>query len=678
MHVVHIALGGCLRSPPVNYGLTEDTGGHIAYVLGAAMAQARRPDIRHVDIVTRAFDAQHLGACHALVEERVGSNCTIRRLRSGRSEYLCKDALEAEIPALTEAFLRMIGSMPRRPDILHAHFADAAVLAEAASRAFGIPWVYSSHSLALDKGGPRAFDETLSPRIAREYRAVRAAGAIIASSRDEAERQITAYDADAEGRTHRISPGVSIYPHADESAGRVLLAPYLRDPSKPIILAIARPIAKKNLAALVKAFADAPDLRQRTNLVIVAGLRDGLRGGDAERDSIIADLFDAIDRNDLWGSVALPRQHGPEHISSLYAIAARDGVFVNAAHHEPFGLTLIEAAQAGVPVVATRNGGPVDIVRSLGYGELVDPAAPEDIARGIRSVLNDSLRDARTATARRRACEIYDWDNWADRVQNVYSGLNAPSTSRPPVLARALLASDIDGTLTGDEGSARRFTAWHRGRSPGQVFAVATGRSIVEAQRVLENWSLPQPDVFITSVGTEIWRRTQGGSLQLCKDYARRIGADWNPHELRKILATLQLDPQPRYDQRRWKLSFFGSSSDAERIEAALAASAAPAKVVFSHGRLIDVLPSRSGKAAAIRFEARRLRLTDTDCVVAGDSGNDLDMLQAFACAIIPANASEEVASATRAYRSPLPYADGVLDGLVHFGLRSSLTVAAE
>ena len=40
MRILHIALAGCLKAPPVDYGITEDTGGHIAYVLGAAVAQS--------------------------------------------------------------------------------------------------------------------------------------------------------------------------------------------------------------------------------------------------------------------------------------------------------------------------------------------------------------------------------------------------------------------------------------------------------------------------------------------------------------------------------------------------------------------------------------------------------------------------------------------------------------
>ena len=67
MHIVHVALGGCLTFPNAPYGLTDDTGGHIAYVMGAACAQARQPGVSRVDVVTRAFDDPDLGSDHARV-----------------------------------------------------------------------------------------------------------------------------------------------------------------------------------------------------------------------------------------------------------------------------------------------------------------------------------------------------------------------------------------------------------------------------------------------------------------------------------------------------------------------------------------------------------------------------------------------------------------------------------
>lgn len=674
MRIMHVALGGCLKAPPVSYGVTEDTGGHIAYILGAAQAQAGCPDVRDVTIVTRAFSDTKLDATHARSSEEISPDCRILRLQTGTMRYLAKEALEAELPSLVQAFLRMLAE-DGLPDVIHAHFADAAVLARAAHREFGIPWLYSSHSLALDKSRAQGGlpGPALSRRIDREHAAIREAHAIIASSRDEAECQIPAYDPCAEGRVHRVSPGVATPASSDPGPARRLIAPFLRDMTKPILLAIARPIRKKNLSALIRAYAQDTALQARANLVIVAGLRDGLLGGCPDQNRVMAELFDLVDRHDLWGRVALPRRHGPADVASLYALAAQGGVFVNPALHEPFGLTLIEAAQAGVPVVATRNGGAADIIASLGVGALVDPADPADIAAGITRMLDHPV-DAADAAARAR--RIYDWDNWATAVQQVIAGLrlSAPCVHRP----HAMLASDIDGTLTGSRAGAARFADWAATRDAGMVLAVATGRSVTEARRVLDQWRLPRPDLLITSVGTEIWRWSGAAALRPCTDYARLIGADWDRAAIVEALRPIEPDWQPAPDQRAFKLSFFGDATDCVRIKAALERHGLPARVIWSHGRLIDVLPRGAGKAAAIRFEAARLGLADDACIVAGDSGNDLDMLQAFRHAIIPANALAEVASVRHAFRSRLPHAAGVVDGLRTFGRHRARLMAAE
>ena len=61
MHIVSVALGGCLKGEPVRYGVTEDTGGHITYILGEMEALARRDDVEVAEIVTRRFDDPRLG-----------------------------------------------------------------------------------------------------------------------------------------------------------------------------------------------------------------------------------------------------------------------------------------------------------------------------------------------------------------------------------------------------------------------------------------------------------------------------------------------------------------------------------------------------------------------------------------------------------------------------------------
>lgn len=679
MYLMHLALGGCLKAPPVRYGITEDTGGHIAYLLGAAMAQAARPDVAAVDIVTRAFAGPGLDPVHATPEEPVAPGCRILRLRTPRGGYLSKQALEDEIPALTRAFLRMLAEMPRRPDVIHAHFADAARLARAARRAFGIRWIYTPHSLALQKGPDALGRSDLSGRVAAERRALQQADAVILSSRDEAERQIAPYHPDAEGRAHCIAPGVSLVPDRGPDAARALLAPFLRDADRPIVLAVARPVRKKNLGVLVEAFAGSAALREGANLVIVAGLRDGLCAGPSEQVAVLTDLVDRIDRHGLWGRVALPARHDADQLRALYSLAACGGVFVNPAHHEPFGLTLVEAAQAGVPVVATRNGGPVDIIAQLGHGALVAPEDPAAIAAACLNLMRDR---GGVAEAQRRALRLFDWQGWASRATALCRGLAAPAApaiARVPSRPARILACDIDGTLTGCRRGAARFGRWRQRQDDRLLLTVATGRSVSQARLVLQDWGLPRPDLFITSVGSEIWRWGRGDQLHLCRDYAALIETDWHPDAIRALLrsgmegrdAARMGRWQAPHEQRAWKLSLLGDAGQAQRVRAMLAGAGLAARVIPSHGRFIDILPARAGKAAALAFEAGRHGLDLSACIAAGDSGNDADMLEASGAAILPANAYAETRGLRGAglYRSPHAHAGGVLDGLARLGL---------
>jgi len=104
LFVIHLALGGCLKAPPVRFGITADTGGHIAYVLEAAQAQAMREDVREVTIVTRLFADERLDPVHARPDEPISGKLKIARIATANRAYLEKEALGSEIPALAEAF----------------------------------------------------------------------------------------------------------------------------------------------------------------------------------------------------------------------------------------------------------------------------------------------------------------------------------------------------------------------------------------------------------------------------------------------------------------------------------------------------------------------------------------------------------------------------------------------
>lgn len=670
MHILHIALGGCLTAPTVRYGITEDTGGHIAYVLGAAYAQAARADVSRVDIVTRAFRGAGFDPVHGCPLQKVTSKINIRRLKGRAPGYAAKEALAAELPALKDAFLAELRAMERKPDVIHAHFADAAELAVVARAVLGIPFVYTPHSLGLGKKdhAGAAEDAAFRTRIAQESAALRNADATIVSSRDEAECQVAAYDAAAEARVHQIAPGVTRLPGtavAGTADAEALIAPFLDAPEKPMVLAIARPVRRKNLGLLAAAYAATPALHDNANLVILAGQQVEGIGAAEETQAVLEELHAAAALPEMRGRIAMPAEHGPEIVHQMYRLAARRrGVFVNPALHEPFGLTLLEAAVHGLPVVATRAGGPSDIVARLQNGRLTDPADGVRLAAAAAELLRDEAAWDRAARNGGAAQEIFNWDNWAAGAMRTYRLVTAPQGLRTR-RGGPMLVSDLDNTLTGCREGARAFSAW-LARS-GARFAIATGRSISQARRVLAAWDLPEPEAFITAVGTEIHLRGRSGRMQLCEAFARRISADWQRGLVEAEIRRHGTRWQPEIEQRRWKFGLLGTAKEAELLRAAFDEAGLRAKVVHSHGNLIDVIPAQAGKDWAACCLAEELGIPRSALIAAGDSGNDSDLLRGSRRAILVANAAPEtarLAELPNVYRSRRRHAHGVLEGL--------------
>ncbi|SFU39675.1 sucrose-phosphate synthase [Methylobacterium sp. 174MFSha1.1] len=676
MFVLHVALQGCLRGRDVVYGLTADTGGHIRYLLDLVAASAQDPGIDRIVVATRLFDGPP-GPDYAVPEERVGDKVVLVRLASASPGYRTKEEMHAEVASFAGSLIAWIGAQGSAPDLIHAHYADAAAVAAIVEARLGIPFVFTAHSLGRVKasmlGKGAAENPALARRIATEEEALARASLVIASSRDEAEVQYAGYAAYDPGRVRVLPPGSDLARFADSRPDpRVdaTIARFLHDPEKPVLLALARPVARKNLAALVRAYGESADLQARANLVVVAGTREDIDALDGDMAATMRDLLVLIDRHDLYGRIAYPKTHRPEDVPALYAHArARGGLFVNPALNEPFGLTLLEASAAGLPLVATDSGGPNDIVETCGNGILVDPRDPGAIAAACTRILDDAGLYAACVAGGARAAAAYDWDRHAARYHALLRALGTPV---PPLRApRQLLVCDIDNTLVGCAAGLSTFRRW-RSRQAGLAFGVATGRSFHSAMAVLEQQDSPRPQVMITSVGSEIYH-LDGNGVTYTADAAWRgtIAAGWEREHVRAALDGLDgLAPQGPLEQRAFKLSYFGDAAAAQGVRARLARAGLRASVIHSHGRYLDVLPERASKGTAVDHVRALYGLPERALFVAGDSGNDVEMLRARAQSIIVANYSDDLAghaALRHSYVARASHARGIIEGVGHF-----------
>ena len=101
-------------------------------------------------------------------------------------------------------------------------------------------------------------------------------------------------------------------------------------------------------------------------------------------------------------------------------------IVVHAANSpEPFGMVVIEGMAMGKPVVATRAGGPLDIVVDGKTGFLVPVGDAEALAGAVITLLRDpGLSTTMGAAGRERVEKMFDNRLYADRVQGIYGNLN--------------------------------------------------------------------------------------------------------------------------------------------------------------------------------------------------------------------------------------------------------------
>jgi glycosyltransferase involved in cell wall biosynthesis len=82
----------------------------------------------------------------------------------------------------------------------------------------------------------------------------------------------------------------------------------------------------------------------------------------------------------------------PDHASKVRFLQGLDILSVPTVYREPKGLYVLEALANGVPVVQPRHGSFPELIEMTGGGHLVNSDDPEDLARGLRMLLEDHGR----------------------------------------------------------------------------------------------------------------------------------------------------------------------------------------------------------------------------------------------------------------------------------------------
>lgn len=208
---------------------------------------------------------------------------------------------------------------------------------------------------------------------------------------------------------------VEVIPYAAAAAPPALPAgavPAPRAGHRPTILFVGRLVERKGVAHLIAALAGLQTAGAR--LVVVGD------GPERPRLESLAHETGVAGRVEFRGRVPdaeLRRAYAEADVVALPAVHDARG------DTEGLGVVLLEAMQYGVPVVASRAGGIVDIVEHDATGLLVPAGDAAALVTALDRVLGDPGLARRLGEAgRRRVVERFDWDAIVARYEAVYRG----------------------------------------------------------------------------------------------------------------------------------------------------------------------------------------------------------------------------------------------------------------
>jgi glycosyltransferase involved in cell wall biosynthesis len=239
--------------------------------------------------------------------------------------------------------------------ILHCHLPRAELITTFANRKLGFPLVISRHNAeSFFPGAPSFLARQLSRYVTSKARSCIAISSAVQNFLFENEE----IDKKCSIRVIYYGyPVVSNYPPSRDL-----------DENKKVIGTISRLVPQKDIPTLLRAFSRLTD-RPDYELLIV---------GDGRLENTLMDLANDLSlENVIWRG----------RVVDVQAELSRMDVFVLSSLYEGFGLVLLEAMSAGVPIVAARNSAILEVL-GADYPFLFETGNDAELQRMITDLLN--------------------------------------------------------------------------------------------------------------------------------------------------------------------------------------------------------------------------------------------------------------------------------------------------
>jgi len=269
-------------------------------------------------------------------------------------------------------------------------------------------------------------------------------------------------------------------------------------------------------------------------------------------------------------------------------------------------------------------------------------------------------------------------------------------------MKKLLLCTDLDRTLIPNgphpESKSAREIFNNFTLHSDVTLVYVSGRDKLLIQEAIKKYNLPTPDFVIADVGSTIYQVTNNSWVHM-DDWDSEISGDWNGknnEELQDILHRFsELRIQEYSKQNKYKLSYYVPLQVEhvvllDKIYSSLKSKGIKVNLIWSVDintdlGLLDILPASANKQHAIEFIMNRFDFDLTDTIYAGDSGNDIAVINSSINSILVANAEEDIIHSAMKHAKESNqlhsfylakgdffgmngnYSAGVLEGVVHY-----------
>lgn len=230
-----------------------------------------------------------------------------------------------------------------------------------------------------------------------------------------------------------------------------------------------------------------------------------------------------------------------------------------------------------------------------------------------------------------------------------------------------ILITDLDGTLTGNAAGLSEFKVFLNSFEQTVYLIYVTGRHLHSAMHLITTDSLPVPYMFITDIGTAIY---DGDTFQEDIQWQQQMQDNWDAEsvfELSNGIEGLHLQSLPNTK----RVSFIAEKIESvHRLKHALSKNRVMHKLIFSKDKYVDILPKKSGKGNAVFHILQKNFGAHIRILIAGDSGNDAEMLSLGYPSVVVGNAHPELRfleSYPHVYKAKKSHAAGIKEGWQYF-----------